>query len=318
MNLAHGGDLFAIARDRGWSWRDMLDFSANINPLGPSPLVRDAIVRATDQIVHYPDRHASRLALALAGHWSIDPECILMGNGATELIHFLARTWLAEPVTLAPPVFSEFHRAWPGANLGPAPDEGLLVITNPNNPVGAAMRAPSRSGPTLIDESFIEFTDLESAIGRGAIVLRSLTKFYALPGLRVGALVAPAELVREWKKRREPWQVNVLAEAAALAALSDDEHAIRTKAFVNSEREWLQTQLRSLPGVKPEPALANYVFVRLDYSAERLCDYMLNHKVLIRNCSGWPGVPDKGVRVAVRTRIENERLIELWREFPCD
>ena len=148
-------------------------------------------------------------------------------------------------------------------------------------------------------------------------VLRSLTKFYALPGLRVGALVAGADVVARWREMREPWQVNVLAEEAALAAIADANHARRTIEFVTAERAWLFSQLSSLGAVQPVPSTANYIFVRLEYSADALCRHFLEARILVRNCTGTPGVHGEAVRVAVRTRLENEKLIVRWKEFTC-
>jgi threonine-phosphate decarboxylase len=232
MTITHGGNLFEVARERGWNWHEVLDFSASINPLGLAPGVREAIVNAMDQVTHYPERHGSRLAAALAECWNIEPDQILLGNGATELIHFFARVWRHD-VTLVVPTFSEFHRAYPDAAWAPAespeswPQEGLLILTRPNNPVGVDMFLPeARNGPLMVDESFIDFTDLESSLNTADIVLRSLTKTCAIPGLRAGALVGPAELVGWWREERDPWELNVLAEAAVLASLRHPEYGV--------------------------------------------------------------------------------------------
>ncbi len=113
MNLQHGGNLFAVARENGWDWRDIADFSASINPLGPSPDVFRAICDACERIAHYPEREPRELQEALALEWNVQPESILLGNGATELIHFLSRMQRFMKVNLVPPVFTEFHRAFP-------------------------------------------------------------------------------------------------------------------------------------------------------------------------------------------------------------
>jgi threonine-phosphate decarboxylase len=336
LATAHGGDIFAVARAKGWDWHEVLDFSANINPLGPSPRVRAAIVAAIERIVHYPEREPARLVGALARRWGLDETQLLVGNGATELIFFLARVSRSTPVTLALPVFSEFHRAFPGARLADLTDpstwpaDGLLVLTRPANPSRWTLPAETFRGyldssraSVLVDESFLEFSGLSSVaplIGAHPklMVLRSLTKFYALPGIRVGALVGSPEAVRQWKEHREPWQVNVLAEEAALAAIGDTDHALQSVAFVRNERAWLEDRLRCLPGVEPIPSDANFVSVRLNYSAKALCAYLLSSKILIRNCVGWPGVTGEMVRLAVRRRDENEQLLNVWREFRCD
>ncbi len=253
MVVTHGGNLFEVSRENGWDWREVLDFSASINPLGPAPGVPDAIRNAIAKVAHYPEREPARLRRALADLWQVDEERILPGNGATELLHFFARVEAHDQVTVAVPVFSEFHRAYPQALTVPAnnpqtwPKDKLLVLTQPNNPTGATMCPAAleawlaaSANPVLIDESFLEFTGLPSAMNMpdrpNLFVLRSLTKFYALPGLRVGALVAAADVVSRWREQRQPWQVNVLAEEAALAAIADAEHARRTVEFVAAER----------------------------------------------------------------------------------
>ena len=334
--VAHGGDIFAVARTHGWDWREVLDFSANINPLGPSPRVRAAIVAAIERIVHYPEREPARLVAALARRWGLEETQLLVGNGATELIFFLARVSKWTSVTLALPVFSEFHRAFPHACLADLldpstwPRAGLLVLTRPANPSGWTLPAKvlrdyihSSEAWVLVDESFLEFSGLSSLASLieahpKLMVLRSLTKFYALPGIRVGALVGSPEAVRQWKEHREPWQVNVLAEEAALAAISDTDHALRSVDFVRNERTWLENRLRCLPGVEPIPSDVNFVSVRINYSAKALYAHLLASKILIRNCVGWPGVTGEMVRLAVRRRDENEQLLNVWRQFKCD
>jgi threonine-phosphate decarboxylase len=328
MTPVHGGNIFEISRARGWDWRDVADFSASINPLGPAPGVEPAIRAAIERIRHYPEREPLRLARELARLWNVGEEQILLGNGATELLHFHARIEPHDRVTLAMPVFSEFLRAYPQARCAPAansdawPRDGLLVLTQPNNPTGEVLDPEAlerwlmgTSNPVMIDESFLDFTGLPSAARLQErrpelYILRSLTKFYALPGLRVGALVAAGDTIARWRPQREPWQVNVLAEEAALAAIADEEHARRTLEYVACERAWLLGELSSLHGVHTAPSHANYLFVRLDYPAHELYEHMLDRRILIRECEG-------AVRVAVRTRAENERLIAAWKEFPC-
>ena len=325
----HGGNVYSVALQNGWDWREVADFSASINPLGPSPAVRPAILAALDRIVHYPEADAGRLRQTISRHWHIDPASLMLGNGATDLLHFFARALAPSQVTLVAPVFSEFHRAFPGAVLvafeaGGWPEEGLVVVTRPANPTGRLPELEdylaSTTNPVLIDESFIEFTGQPSLVGRvtgtrpNLFVLRSLTKFQAIPGLRAGALAGPPAVLHEWSRLREPWQVNVLAEAAVEASLGDPEHARRTVEFVASERAWLGSELAAIRGLAPQPGTANYLLVAVDRPVPRL----ERHRVLVRDCSGWPGVPfPYAMRVAVRTRVENVRLIRALRGELC-
>ncbi|MBI5084209.1 MAG: aminotransferase class I/II-fold pyridoxal phosphate-dependent enzyme [Acidobacteria bacterium] len=333
--MTHGGDLFAIARQRGWDWREVLDLSASINPLGPAPGVRPAIEAALERIAHYPGQATGELEEALAAEWRISPAQVMAGGGATELLHFVARAGWNGPAALVTPVWSEFYRAFPHALRAPLndperwPQRGLLVLSQPVNPTGEAVAVEilrraiaGREGPVLIDESFIEFTRLESAVGwtehhPNLLVLRSLSKFHGLPGLRVGALAGSREWMDRLARRREPWQVGTLAEAAALAALSDREHAERTREVVETERNWLLEALSGLDGLRFSEGVANFLFAGTDRPAREICDWFLERKIILRNCSGLPGVEGEAIRFAVRTREENERFVAAAKEYFC-
>lgn len=335
MTITHGGNIFAVARDRGWDWRSVLDLSASINPLGPAPGVLPALEHAIERIAHYPSQRPGDLEAALAAAWRVDPSQVMAGGGATELLHFVARSGWNGPTALATPVWSEFYRVFPHAlrvsldQVETWPQRGLLVLSQPVNPTGEAIPVEllrraiaGREGPVLIDESFIEFTRLESAVWwtdhhPNLLVLRSLSKFHALPGLRVGALVGSREWMARLERRREPWQVNALAEAAALAALADHEHATRTRDYVEAERQWLLDQLDGLDGLKLTPGAANFLFAETTRPAAEVCDWFLDRRILLRNCTGLPGVPGQAIRFAVRTRAENERFLAAAREFFC-
>lgn len=335
MTITHGGNLFAVCRERGWDWREVLDLSASINPLGPPPGVRPAVERALDQIMHYPGEVPCELENRLARLWSVDPAMVMAGGGATELLHFVARAGWNGPTALVTPVWSEFYRAFPHALRLPVdeperwPQRGLLVLSQPVNPTGEAIPVEllrraiaAREGPVLIDESFIDFTRLESAVAWCAshpnlLVLRSLSKFYALPALRVGALVGSQEWMQRLARRREPWQVSSLAEAAAIAAIDDSAHATLTRETVEIEREWLLEQFSSLPGLRFSQSAANFLFAQTDRPATEICDWFLERKIILRNCTRLPGVQGEAIRLAVRLRADNERLVEAAKEFFC-
>jgi threonine-phosphate decarboxylase len=328
-------NLFAISRERGWDWRQVLDLTAGINPLGPAPGVRPAIEEALDRIGYYPGPAAGELEPLLAEAWGIEPELVLAGDGATGLLHFFARAGWQGPCAIVMPAWSEIYRAFPHALRLPStnpelwPIRGLLALSQPANPTGEPVppelirkAIASREGPVLIDESFIEFTGLESAVGwcqnlPNLIVVRSLSKFQALAGLRVGALVGSREWIERLRRRREPWTVNVLAGIGARAALADSAHAARTREIVNSERNWLLDQLSGLDGLRVAPGVASFLFAETDRQASEVCDWFMERKILLRNCSGMPGVGGEAIRFAVRTRPENERFAAAARELFC-
>lgn len=335
MIITHGGDLFAICRERGWDSRQVLDLSASINPLGPAPGVRPALEEALDRIANYPGPAAAELEARLAASWGIPPDLVLAGAGATGLLHFLARAGWQGPAAIVTPAWSEFYRAFPHALLLPPNDpsrwplRGLLILSQPANPTGEAMppatirqAIASREGPVLIDESFIEFTALESAVSwcqqvPNLIVIRSFSKFHALPGLRVGALAGSREWIDRLRRRCEPWMVSLLAEAGARAALADTDHAARTRELVDEERNWLLGELSDLVGLRTVPGVANFLFAETSQPACVVRDWFLDRQILLRNCTGMPGINGEAIRFAVRTQAENERFAAAARELFC-
>jgi threonine-phosphate decarboxylase len=323
--VTHGGNIFSAAERDGVAWQQVLDFSASINPLGPSPAAREAILSAVDRIAHYPERTSLALRQRLAAEWGVRADQVMAGNGATEMLFEWCR--FHGTGTIAAPAFGEFHRAWPEARLclladsATWPADGPVVLTRPANPTGTLVSADlvlqyarGRTGAVLVDESFLDFCETESltsSAGGNLFVLRSLTKFWALPGLRIGALVGDTS---GWE--RSPWPVNVLAEAAALASIDDRGHAARTRAFVRSESGWLAGALAELPGLRVAAPVANYLFVETA-RAKELTAFAAARRVLIRDCSGWPGFDVSAIRVAVRKRWENEVLIRICKECLC-
>jgi threonine-phosphate decarboxylase len=328
MAVTHGGNIFSVAVREQLPWQQVLDFSASINPLGPSAAAREAIYSAVDRIAHYPERTCAGLRERLAAEWGVRPEQVMAGNGATDLLFDWCRYFGTG--TIAAPAFGEFHRAWPEARLcllserETWPADGPMVLTRPANPTGTLVSveavleyARERTGPILVDESFVDFCEAESLTplaGGNLFVLRSLTKFWALPGLRIGALVGDIDALA---RLRPPWPVNALAEAAALASIEDREHAARTLAFVRTESAWLADELRQLPGLHVWEPMANYLFVETARAAE-LTEYAAARRVLLRDCSRWPGFAIPAVRAAVRKRWENDILIRVCKECLCD
>ena len=319
----------------GLDWREVLDLGVPTNPLGPPPGVRAAVQHAIDRIVRYPERFPDRLREAMAATWKVRPDQILLGNGATELIYFLARAWLREASIVAIPTRPEYLHAHRHAKQvdWKAPDkwpkQGLLIFSQPNSVTGLALSFErirnallATNNPVLIDESFIDFTDLTSALTLiderpNVFVLRSMSNFYALPGLRIGALVGGTEAIASLLEHREPWQINVIAEAAALAALEDKDYLSHSKQVVAQERAWIWSQMRSLPSLSPIRGEANFFLIHLANGAADLCSWFSRRKVIVENCTGWPGIDGDAVRLAIRTRQENERILALLKEYIC-
>lgn len=357
----HGGTVFAIARRLGAPPEALLDFSASINPLGPAPGVCEAVCSSLRLSVHYPDRESLELRRSLARLHGVDADNIIIANGSTELIYLLPRMLPGKRGLIVAPSFTEYARALERAGweteyliLSPGDDfslsmEGLrqrlnkgadaLFLCNPANPTGALLPLSvvrevygmCRDAGTflVLDEAFMDFCEEESAKGfiagdDGGIVLRSMTKFYAIPGLRLGYAVASAGVIERCGRAMEPWSVNTPAQIAGVASLAAAGYRERTIRYITGRRHSLCDGLARMPGLKPFPAAANYLLVEMGngMTAADLRDRLLCRKMIIRDCSNYIGLDRRFFRVAVRTAEENSRLLrameEIWSAFSLD
>lgn len=348
----HGGRIFAIARQLGVAPEALTDFSASINPLGPPPGVRAAVAKAFHRLVHYPDSDCTELAAALARHHGCAPDNVCVGNGSTELLHLIPRLVAGGRALLIAPTFAEYRHAlnrggWHSDSLvlsggtgfpldlvrvGDALAAGydLLFLCNPGNPTGrlyppeevAALLALCRERGTVlvVDEAFMDFCEAGSAkaavIASGAgVVVRSMTKFFGFPGLRLGYALAERSLVARLAALRPPWSVGTLAQEAGLAALADAGYAARTLSYVAKERAFLAAELAALQGMRVFPGAANYLLVELPEgnTAAAVQERLLPEGILIRECGGFTGLGERFSRVAVRKRQENRHLVAALR-----
>ncbi|MBE3586304.1 threonine-phosphate decarboxylase CobD [Desulfofundulus thermocisternus] len=352
----HGGNLVRASLEYGFAPQDFLDFSANINPLGPSPRVLEALKDNLWQISHYPDPDCRELKVALAEHLGVDPSCLLVGNGASELIYLLARVFPFRRALIPAPTFSEYALAVRAAGgevkyifldssrgfpfplkevLKLLPEADALFLCNPNNPTGGLVTcrelgflletALACGSMIIVDEAFMDFVQnpasysLLCQAGRHhrLILLYSLTKILAIPGLRLGVLVARPEVVRTLEKARDPWSVNALAQVAGVAGLRDRAYLEATREVVTREREFLFQELSSLPGWRPFPGTANFLLVDITnagITAGELTGLLGRRGILVRNCSNFPGLTEGYIRVAVKGHDENLRLLKVLGE----
>ncbi len=352
---AHGGNVYEAARTSGRAIDRFVDFSASINPLGPSPAAVRALRRSLPQLIHYPDPDCVTLRLALAERWRLASDQILVGNGSSELIHLLPRALGIRHALLIGPTFSEYARAVALAggkvsylharrseDYRPPLERVLqavrrsrrpvdtIFLCNPNSPTGQAVPAESvrklvraaaqRRMRVIVDETFVEYCAGRSVLrdaGRSAnlLVLRSFTKFYAMPALRLGYLVGAAPLIQRVRSLQPPWSVNTPAQAYAVAALGERRYASRSLAYMQRERARFVMNLMTLPGVTVYPSEANFLLLELPRSCSaRSCALaMARRGLLIRDCSSVPGLTRRTIRLAVRKPAENRRLVAALR-----
>jgi threonine-phosphate decarboxylase len=347
----HGGNVYKVAREQRIPVDRIMDFSASINPLGPPAVGLSAIRSALKQIVHYPDPDCWKLRQALAQQCGVDPDMILVGNGSTELIHLLPRALAIKSALIMGPTFAEYARALTDAGSSvqyvharreerfrPPLKEVLrqlsakrsrfdaVLLCNPNNPTGQVMNRRAvrelaevvdrQQGWLIVDEAFIDYCQTQSVVSMLSahprmMVLRSLTKFYAMPGLRIGYLVGASKVVDQLKDRQPPWSVNSLAQEVSRAVLQDYAYAKKSRTFMKSERSRFIRGLRALSTVRSYPSAANFVLIELPAStcASEVTDRLAAERLLVRDCSTLPGLTTQMIRVAIRTVKENRRLI---------
>ena len=343
----HGGNLDWAARIVGCPVSSILDFSASINPLGPPASAIAAITGAMSTLTAYPDPNYTELCSALATEHGIAPDWILPGNGSAELLTWAARELAELTATyLLVPAFNDYWRAlqafaaevqtcplnWETgewnlylAGKSRRPQSCGLLLNNPHNPSGRLLERAEilpyleEFALVVVDEAFMDFLppqQQQSLISLvpdypNLVVVRSLTKFYSLPGLRLGYAIATPERLRRWKQWRDPWCVNVLAVAAAIAVLQDKNFQQQTWDWLLPTREKLRAGLAALPELQPLAGAANFLLVRSNFSSVKLQeDLLMRSRILIRDCLSFPELGDTYFRVAVRTDADNCRLLE--------
>ncbi|MDK9716701.1 MAG: cobyric acid synthase [Trichlorobacter sp.] len=341
---SHGGNLRGLSALSGIPQAELLDFSANINPLGPPDWLRPLIESRISDLIHYPDPDATELVEAIAALHRIPADQILVGNGATELLHLLPRALGCSSLLLPVPSYADYEEParLSGLTIQPfplAPDNGflldparlvpllrpdqLVLLGQPNNPTGRtfdaeALRRIAAEHPAtlfVVDESFIGFTDGSQSLQQNRpanlLVLTSLTKLYAIPGLRLGYLTGAAGHIQQLKNYLPNWTVNSLAQAVGARAVQDVDYLQRSRSFVIRQREELTRALAKLPGLTIYPGEANFLLLRLDHAtldAPQLAGLTLQQGIALRVCSNFNGLDHRYFRVAVRTEPEQEQL----------
>src|SRR6266516_1266377 len=338
-----GKPIEELERELGIS--DAIKLASNENPLGPSDRVQKALEAAVTTLNRYPDGSGFYLQQALAKKHGVGSEQIILGNGSNELIELLVRTFLKpgdEAVVPHPSfvVYPMIVQAAGGVRVmvmlkehrldleamarAITPMTKVVFVANPNNPTATIVtadeiehfmaRVPERT-IVVFDEAYIEFAlrpDFPEALnyvkeGRKVVVLRTFSKAASLAGLRVGYAVAEADAVALMNRIRQPFNVNSLAQAAALAALDDDSHALECVRMIEAGRHFLYDEFTAL-GIRYVPSRANFILVDVGRSASDIYQRLLKEGVIVRPMT--PFGMESALRVTVGTPEENRRLVK--------
>lgn len=345
----HGGLDYAVLRAQGIRPEEVLDFSVNVNPFRPPAAVYEAVTRIA--LARYPDSRAGVLRERLAAINGVKTDQVLVSNGLSQAIWLLALAYIrpGDLVLVLTPTFCEYRVAcelmgarvesrWRRAEDGFRPDSEAIAawvsqyrprltwLCNPNNPTGIylgeeevrlLLDACARVGSLLVvDEAYVNFTEspwatvalLESG---HLVLLRSMTKDYALTGLRLGYVLAPASVIEVLSKTQPPWSVNAVAQEAGLAALASEGYYHGTWRRLRGLTQALHRSLLEL-GLEVFPTEANFLLVRIRDGA-RAREELWAHRILVRDCASL-GLAEY-IRVGTRLEEDNRRLVSCLKGF---
>uniref|UniRef100_UPI0040562C0A aminotransferase class I/II-fold pyridoxal phosphate-dependent enzyme n=1 Tax=Candidatus Electrothrix sp. TaxID=2170559 RepID=UPI0040562C0A len=372
----HGGNIRELTARLGCLPEEILDFSANINPLGPPEHLWNLLAGCLGDILQYPDPDSTELVQAIAEQYQLPAEQIVPGNGTSDLLYATLRAVGAPPcvrpcpsgrhrdlplheslaekkiqrAVIPVPAYIDYRYACERAGLEalpfllPAEDDfqpnldhispllqpgDLLILGQPNNPTGrmidrTALLALADQHPDvffLLDEAFAGFVAGYSSLAgsrENIITLCSLTKLFAVPGLRLGFLAASEELCNAIQEQLAPWSVNALAQAAGKAMIGDTDYIRKTQELIRKNRETLSKDLAGIPLLRVIPGTADFLLVQLKgrLTAAELEDRLLQEaRIAIRLCANYEGLEEQYFRVAVRSEEENNRLVAALQEI---
>jgi histidinol-phosphate aminotransferase len=341
-----GKPIEETAREFGIDPTEIVKLASNENPLGASPKAIQAMRAAMENAHLYPDGSGFHLCNAIAAKLGLQPENVILGNGSNEIIEFLGHAFLnpGDDVITCQYAFIIYKLLATAFGVHaietPSPDyqqnldatleaitpkTRLIFIPNPNNPTGTLifqsaiddfMSQVPDSILVIFDEAYFEFLDDPPETlryvreRRNVVVLRTFSKIHGLAGLRIGYAVAPSEIIEVLHKTRQPFNVNSIALAGALAALDDEAHLRETKRVVDEGRAYLQEQFAEMR-IRFVPAVANFLMINVG-DGGAVFEELLKRKIIVRPLKGY-GLPD-WVRISVGTMEENRKLIAALRE----
>lgn len=338
-----GRPIEEVARELSLPADDIIKLASNENPLGPSPAALTAMERVLKQLHLYPDGNAFYLKRKLAAKLNVETNNLILGNGSNEILEFIGHALMKPGVDVV--VSQYCFAVYPivthllGANLitVPAKNHGhdlramraavtpqtkVVFVANPNNPTGTlaareeVLGLIDRVPPDVLlamDEAYIEFLDepldllplIRAGKKPNLLLMRTFSKIYGLAGLRLGYGIGHPELIAALEKVRQPFNINSLVQAGALAALDDHDHIARTRANNARGRKFFEEAFRAM-GLEFVPSSANFILVRVG-DGQRVFNELQKKGVITRPMGGYQ-LPEWN-RITIGTPAENERCL---------
>jgi threonine-phosphate decarboxylase len=344
LNYKHGGNIY----DYNINKFDIIDFSANINPLGYPRWLKDSINESLSLIINYPDTNYIELRKSIAKEYNVFYENIIVGNGGIQLIHNAIEFLDFKNALIISPTFVEYEKAINRFDKSiqycileeendfeldidkflkkDFKNIDLVIICNPNNPTGKYIKKSDiikilevlneNNVKLILDESFMDFLDNKLSLMnivseyKNLIIIRSLTKFFAIPGLRLGFLVTSNQnLIEKINTFRESWNVNLFANDFGIKVFDDKKFIDETKRYIIKQNEFLTRELNNLNLFKVYDSKVNYIFLKSKFEIDWQIE-LLKYNILIRKCDNYIGLNNFFYRVAVKDNINNKKLIE--------
>lgn len=347
--MIHGGDIYTNGVFKGV---ELLDFSSNINPLGVPNSFKNNINEALNNCVRYPDIKYRQILKSLSSYVNLDEDNFILGNGASEIINLCVSNF--KNILVVVPSFSEYESDALKNNsnitysflnenmeydyediLEKMKTNDALIIGNPNNPNGSLIDKKrfrsilnfcrENNKYIIIDEAFIEFTGnkedsfvFETKAYKNIFIIRAITKFFGMPGIRFGYGISSNEnLIESLKLKQEPWNINCFAEVAIKYIFKDEEYIKKSLDWINTERIYLTNKLKNIKFIeKVFDTNANFILVKLkNVDCESLYNFCLSKNILIRKCDNYKGLDKFYVRFAIKNREINKKLVEVLETF---
>ena len=340
--VIHGGKIPVKNSDH-----NIIDFSSNITPLGIPNSVKLIIKKNLDKVQFYPDPNSETVISSLEKYTHLSKSNIIVGNGAIEILYNFCFAFLSKTtkVLIHVPTFQEYETAVKLSNckisyfkslnlstnidsfISQIPKSGCIFLCNPNNPTGELLSkkellsiiivAKKLKTIVFIDECFIELVPKsnESLISYvkkydNLFILRSLTKSFGLPGLRIGYACGSKEIIKILQKIKIPWSVNSLAQDAANAVIKNISHIKKSNIIIQKELKYLEDNISILNGFECISSSTNFILIKTKNDSTKLQTKLLKNKILIRDCKNFRGLDNHYIRIAVKSHKDNVKLVK--------